>query len=149
VREWAVQWRTFRDGPYDRTMTAVNGQPFTRETAEEWVQGMAPGAAQVVYRNVDEWRPPRVKGPVHGTTGAYTNHGCRCDPCMQAWNRYQQRIRQRRKQVGLPADSTIHGTSNGYNNYGCRCEPCRAAHNASQRRSRYAKHSLRKERSAV
>lgn len=26
----------------------------------------------------------------HGTTGGYSNHGCRCSPCKEAWNAYCQ-----------------------------------------------------------
>jgi hypothetical protein len=136
VREWAVEALN-PNGKKVRITRPHYGEPFTEETARDYLATLYPEQlGQIVYRNVDEWRPPRVKGPVHGTTGAYTNHGCRCDPCMEAWNQYQHGIRQRRKQAGLPADSTIHGTSNGYINYGCRCDPCRAAHNTSHREFR-------------
>lgn len=29
----------------------------------------------------------------HGTTGGYTNHGCRCNACRDAWNDAQRKRR--------------------------------------------------------
>lgn len=35
----------------------------------------------------------------HGTTNAYNNQGCRCEPCRQAWAIYRKELRKyRRKQ---------------------------------------------------
>lgn len=36
-------------------------------------------------------------GPTHGTVGGYTNHGCRCTECREAWRIYHAdwRVRTR------------------------------------------------------
>jgi len=33
--------------------------------------------------------PTLRTAPAHGTTSAYTNHGCRCDLCREAWRDYK------------------------------------------------------------
>ena len=40
----------------------------------------------------------------HGTLGAYTNHGCRCDICQQAWAVYQRQVRAVRRAKGQCRD---------------------------------------------
>lgn len=35
----------------------------------------------------------------HGTIGAYSNHGCKCDRCRDAWNAYARDLRRRRMEA--------------------------------------------------
>lgn len=37
----------------------------------------------------------QLAGPRHGTISTYTHHGCRCDPCVDAWRRYHRNYRHR------------------------------------------------------
>lgn len=60
--------------------------------------------------------PARVK---HGTTGAYSNWRCRCEPCVAANDEHNARTKQRAK-----AGQIKHRTG-GYN-FSCTCESCRA-----------------------
>jgi hypothetical protein len=64
----------------------------------------------------------------HGTTGGYTNHGCRCLLCRAANNARMKRYRH----SDAPKDLT-HGTHSSYA-VGCRCEPCKQAHRITCRR---------------
>lgn len=38
---------------------------------------------------------------MHGTPGAYTNHGCRCRECRDAWTAYNKENRRQRKARGI------------------------------------------------
>lgn len=73
---------------------------------------------------------------IHGSNSTYQNHGCRCEPCVEAHriahNKMIERLRARvaRGEIEIP-----HGTQNGYGNYGCRCAACRGAH--ADNRARY------------
>jgi hypothetical protein len=94
-------------------------------------------------------RQPRPKTPrpstdwKHGTSGCYTNHGCRCELCRIAWreyhrcNGYQQRYRSRVR--ALPTPEEKHGTRTGYENYGCRCDRCKEASRTAGREYRTRK----------
>lgn len=64
----------------------------------------------------------------HGTTGGYSNHGCRCPQCRKAWAAYCRKRKRERTPENAP-----HGTTNGYHNYRCRCDRCRAAWAAASR----------------
>lgn len=73
----------------------------------------------------------------HGTTNAYGNYRCRCEPCKAASQQAQRDRRQRRMEDRVIRDGrrwfhprADHGTYNGYTNYGCRCDPCIAAGHA-------------------
>lgn len=68
----------------------------------------------------------------HGTIHRYTNEGCRCDPCKQAWSNYARKRRAERIQLPIP-NTVEHGHNSTYINYFCRCRPCRDAHNAYHR----------------
>lgn len=70
----------------------------------------------------------------HGTPGAYTNHGCRCEKCKAANAEAQRSYRARRAAREVPWD--VHGTVNGYANWLCRCNLCRAAHTKMARKVR-------------
>ena len=37
----------------------------------------------------------------HGRYSTYTNHGCRCDECREAWRIYSKDLRERRR-AGSP-----------------------------------------------
>lgn len=58
----------------------------------------------------------------HGTTSAWTNHGCRCDDCRVAWNTYCRNYRKR-KATGHPSD--------------CECKQCHASRQWDRARSRF------------
>lgn len=64
----------------------------------------------------------------HGTSGGYSNYGCRCALCSAANSAVCLSGRKRRTEDETPEH--VHGTTNGYSNYGCRCEPCTKAHSA-------------------
>lgn len=75
--------------------------------------------------------------PRHGTVNGYSNLGCSCDRCREAW-RIECRPRQlkhRREVLGiLPMEEwerirpkAQHGTRSKYVHGGCRCDDCRAA----------------------
>ena len=68
----------------------------------------------------------------HGTSGGYTNHKCRCDYCVVAWNAYHTAtIRSLRKEIaqkeGVVLEIANHGTESGYSR-GCSCSKCKEAH---------------------
>lgn len=42
-----------------------------------------------------------VPSHLHGTTGAYTNHACRCAACRAAWVAYNRKNRKRRLLLGI------------------------------------------------
>jgi hypothetical protein len=93
----------------------------------------------------------------HGSTSAYANHGCRCEPCVAAINAYsrdyhsslpkpyQQRQRATAQQRRLdrrtlidgrlvaPLPTERHGEMSAYTDHGCRCEPCVEANSAYSR----------------
>lgn len=83
----------------------------------------------------------------HGTTGGYTNHGCRCDRCRKATTDYH---RERRWATGRsrPFDQYLrerypdpppHGTETRYTSkWRCRCDLCRQASAQARRRRRAA-----------
>lgn len=82
-------------------------------------------------------RPRDVPDHVaHGTTNAYGNYRCRCEPCKDASQQAQRDRRQRRMEDRVRRGDrwfhprADHGTYNGYANYGCRCDPCLAAGHA-------------------
>ena len=85
----------------------------------------------------------RDRATTHGTTSAYTNHGCRCGECRAAHAAQQreyyaanrERIAERRREA-VASGSVPHGTYSAYTS-GCRCDQCRAA-NAAYRREYYA-----------
>lgn len=64
----------------------------------------------------------------HGTRNAYTNGGCRCDPCRAA-NAEAGREGRASRALRRPAR---HDDS-AYHNWSCSCEVCRAAHAAHMR----------------
>ena len=69
----------------------------------------------------------------HGTSGGYSNHKCRCEPCRKAHMVTLAKGRAKRHAGRVMRDGRLyhpgvtHGTKNAYGNYGCRCEPCTAA----------------------
>ncbi len=80
--------------------------------------------------------------PRHGTSSAYTNHGCRCADCRAVHATAMAEYRRNRMATPLPPDDHRHGTDTAYTNNGCRCADCRAAHSqvaAEQRRNRLAR----------
>lgn len=58
----------------------------------------------------------------HGTSTAYFDHGCRCDPCREYHNSRVARSRAER----LASGNLNHGTRSAYD-AGCRCGECREA----------------------
>jgi hypothetical protein len=77
----------------------------------------------------------------HGSLYTYQQHGCRCEPCVEAqrsYNRaYGRDYRAGRLRGRPPAPPTPHGTIGGYTNRKCRCEMCSSAM-AAYNRKRYA-----------
>jgi len=64
----------------------------------------------------------------HGKYSTYSNHGCRCDACREAWNEYYTSYRRARGQKPLAqyhAETMRHGPTR-YRK-GCRCDVCRGA----------------------
>lgn len=60
----------------------------------------------------------------HGTLSRYNNHGCRCEPCMDAMRTYRAEYAAR-KAAGAPTRRyRLHGTLDTYDD-GCRCRRCR------------------------
>lgn len=59
----------------------------------------------------------------HGTTGGYTNRGCRCQECRDAQAAYSRAYKARRKAAG----DFDHGTITAYASWGCRCRSCSQA----------------------
>lgn len=71
--------------------------------------------------------------PRHGSSNAYTNLYCRCEPCRtaNAHSVYDARQKWRaRPQKDIP--DHVHGTASGYDNYLCRCVPCTKANVEAQ-----------------
>jgi hypothetical protein len=81
-------------------------------------------------RRTGDRTPMELPTGEHGTTYAYTQHGCRCDACTQAHSRfnYVQRHNRARQNQDAP-----HGTLSGYDHWMCRCDACKAAHRDYQR----------------
>lgn len=72
--------------------------------------------------------------PDHGTVNRYSNHGCRCDECKEAWKRYYRERREAYRSGPIP--ERVHGTWTGYSNYGCRCDRCKAVPRAARQRAK-------------
>lgn len=72
----------------------------------------------------------------HGTTGGYSNHKCRCDPCRLAWNAYCAERKRKARRNFTPAPGDEHGLEKTYQK-GCKCALCLAGH--SRYRSRHMK----------
>lgn len=57
--EWACQWKTFRDGEYDRMIShhPLSNKPLTEEEAREEVQNMVAARipARLLRRRISEW----------------------------------------------------------------------------------------------
>lgn len=68
----------------------------------------------------------------HGTTRAYSTHGCRCDPCRTAAMNYQRQRRAHWAAVGPPPWAR-HGDQGTYTNYSCRCEACTEVNRVARR----------------
>jgi hypothetical protein len=84
-----------------------------------------------------QWRGKHNKPyePPHGKPATYTNHGCRCDPCREAWN--AECVRRKRARVGLELpEGRDHGQEPSYQ-WGCRCPLCREAHRVHATEKRY------------
>jgi hypothetical protein len=69
----------------------------------------------------------------HGTPGGYTNHKCRCDYCVIAWNSYCAGLKTKRREGAVKGEKrdigeVAHGSVGGYQK-GCKCDECRKAHN--------------------
>lgn len=56
----------------------------------------------------------RVTVIPHGTSGGYSNHGCRCEDCRRAWNLYSVQYKARRALVTprLPTNQGKNAASN-------------------------------------
>lgn len=63
---------------------------------------------------------------VHGTSAAYTHHGCRCTDCRRA-NAERHATNSRRRRQRLATADVAHGRATTYSNWLCRCEPCTEA----------------------
>lgn len=85
--------------------------------------------------------------PPHGTSGRYSNHGCRCAKCRAANSEYHRSYTHRvgmhkprdlynaeRKVAALLRDN--HGTELRYTKHGCRCVECREASRVARARRR-------------
>lgn len=81
------------------------------------------------------------------TPNYYTNHGCRCDLCKNAWSKYcKERRVERGSELKDNPDKVTHGIPSTYGNHGCRCAPCTQSWSASTAdRSRRRKERLEKE----
>lgn len=66
--------------------------------------------------------------PRHGTSGGYTNQGCREECCKAAWAEYNQGARERRA-ARLLENPTLaeHGSASTARNWLCRCPLCTTA----------------------
>jgi hypothetical protein len=73
--------------------------------------------------------------PVHGKAGTYTNHGCRCSHCTEAWNAACALRKRARVGLELPKDRD-HGQETSYQ-WGCRCPLCTQAHTVHATEKRY------------
>lgn len=80
--------------------------------------------------------------PRHGTTGGYTNWGCRCAECREAnttkhrewrhrtgYSEPRAAVSERRRAAAWARDN--HGTETRYR-LGCRCDECRRGQNAAR-----------------
>ena len=89
--------------------------------------------------------PENIK---HGTAGAYTNLGCRCDECRAASREADRKYRENNREKvrayqveyaarlkRTPFELIPHGSVAGYSTYGCRCNDCRKAN--TERCKRY------------
>jgi hypothetical protein len=89
--------------------------------------------------------PLSVNDPRHGTTNAYSNHGCRCARCRAAATE-QHREWMHRTGRTTPMEvwaqerekryPVLHGMESGYNR-GCRCEKCKRASAEARRLRRW------------
>ena len=79
-------------------------------------------------------RPTRV---VHGTTSAWSWHGCRCEICTEARRLYK--AEEYAERLANPKITHPHGSETAYNQ-GCRCKACRIA---AATRLRARNHSTR------
>ena len=82
-----------QSGPYIITLAATN-EAKAQAAASEW--------AQTTYGQqipADRWV---VQPTHHGTTGSYTNNGCRCDLCREAWRLYKADYRRRNYATRAP-----------------------------------------------
>lgn len=77
----------------------------------------------------------------HGTSGGYSNYGCRCRSCKSAWAARLQRRKLERKTETPP--ERVHGSPGGYYNWSCRCSRCTSAA-AKSSRPRAARRRARK-----
>lgn len=70
----------------------------------------------------------------HGTLNAYTNYGCRCQPCKDENTKSTLRGRKSRTER-LKANPGLmpHGRYMTYQNWGCRCRACTTAHSNASR----------------
>jgi hypothetical protein len=80
----------------------------------------------------------------HGTSGGYSNHQCRCDYCVIAWNAYCSGMKSTRRKNLVSGEKrelgeVLHGTVAGYQK-GCKCDDCMEAHR------KYAKELIRSSR---
>ncbi len=86
---------------------------------------------------------PTGKEVTHGGSGtAYSNYGCRCEPCTEANKVRVDRRRLERINEEIP-ESVVHGRPGTYSNWSCRCEPCKTAW-AKKCREDYASRKARK-----
>ena len=57
--EWACQWKTFRDGEYDRMVThhSLSQKPLSKTEAEEMVKSMLAAniPSRLITRAVTDW----------------------------------------------------------------------------------------------
>src|SRR5882724_10676585 len=68
----------------------------------------------------------------HGVGNAYTNFGCRCEPCTSAWRASVRKRRMSRRAARVPdvdgflvtAAPVRHGLYSTRTNWGCQCRPC-------------------------
>lgn len=64
----------------------------------------------------------------HGTASTYNNHGCRCEPCKEAWSKYQWDLRERRRLAeGEPIKSRTRGGT-GAQAYNAACRALQRRH---------------------
>ncbi len=88
------------------------------------LQRSYPVALDGVKRHMNVRRELADDDRRHGTYGAYTNLGCRCDRCRDAnrrrRNAYMASVRAEGRIIGS------HGRPLAYES-GCRCQECRAA----------------------
>ena len=94
------------------------------------------------------WHTATGKLITHGGSGnAYSNHGCRCQECIDANTERYKRRREERKalvEAGRVPPEIPHGTDATYTNWNCRCTECRAAHAEKCARYHRERSALRK-----